>query len=198
MTDVIRYSIILLCFIISLLIRLFKRTPFSILNLTLACTAMADIFLIFTDMSFVGIVLFMAVQICYSIAINNRFSIIYLLAAVFYFPLSIINLIKSFFLFLWGRRRQDISSVRFFAAISGGIFLLLLCDINVVLHNLPNAAHLIFQNNIPSFIDFLSDREVYNITGILIWSFYIPSQFLIVLSDFFIDDYRNNKNNQSA
>lgn len=166
MTDLIHYLIILSCFLVSAVIRILQKKKFSSLNAALMFAAIADIFLIFTDMWAAGIVCFMAVQVCYRIALDCGFKPRLAPAVIFYFPISIMNFVRAIKKSAaeHGRRRV------FFALLAAGIILLFLCDINVVASNLnifPGSVRLVSKN--------------------LIWRFYIPSQVLIVISSFFGD-----------
>lgn len=179
MTDVIRYSIILSCFLVSLIIRLTRRMPFSYINLSLFLAAAADIFLIFTNIWAAGILCFMAVQLCYCAAMNGTVSLSRIAAAILYFPLSVINLANAAKHFICLKQKKNRGAM-FFAAMALGVLLLLMCDINVVAANLP-----VFPSGIRA------------VSRSLIWIFYIPSQIFIVLADFLLADNRYYKQNNS-
>ncbi|HCQ88645.1 MAG TPA: hypothetical protein DIU45_01360 [Clostridium sp.] len=58
--------------------------------------------------------------------------------------------------------------------IAYGMILFILCDINVALYNVTEVTGISW-----TFIDI-----VHNITGLLIWLFYVPSQLLLSLSGY--------------
>ena len=89
-----------------------------------------------------------------------------LVISVFYFICILTNTVRA----LWAMFHSPPNSGIFLFAI--GMFLFLLCDINVGLFNLTG------------FISLPKDvyNAVYSISSLLMWTFYAPSQVLIALS----------------
>lgn len=95
-----------------------------------------------------------------------------LLVSVFYFISLSTNVVRSLKL---SRHFRDSRNIRFFAI---GMVLFLLCDINVGLFNMS------------SFLSVGSEYQIiYNISSMLMWTFYGPSQVLIALSGDLPDKY---------
>lgn len=113
------------------------------------------------------------------LAINNTITILIILA-IFYFVSLILNLIDTIRL----SRHSNKLSHKIFAT---GLFLFLLCDINVGLFNLSKH-QLITSNMMFVNLSISSNKEfiflLYDISSILMWFFYLPSQVLITLSKY--------------
>ncbi len=89
-----------------------------------------------------------------------------LAVSVFYFICILTNVISAIAL---ARKRPEASSNRLYAI---GMFLFLLCDINVGLFNL--SGFLSIPENIYAVL--------YSLSSILMWTFYAPAQVLIAIS----------------
>jgi len=185
-SGLIKYTSILLCFANALLTgrESFEKKDTALLKAAMFVTVIADSFLLFTDYYFLGVCLFCMVQMIYIIR-HSRYSkvnlnIYNLSCAVFMIVAAIVVVISGIsgkaiaiagclyaFLTLcslytaFGAAKLKRYPKKTIALINSGLWLLLLCDINVALNNT------IFANHI---------------TGLLIWLFYIPSQFLLSMS----------------
>ena len=179
--EVLRYTIaqfafICICFGISLA-SFFKRLStkdWALLAFAMAFTVAADYFLILFNNQHMGLRFFPLAHICYTfraIKINKRhiaaavcvFAVLMLLPSniivfsAIYFIAFCINLIAN------GYSRHANHKI-----IIAGLILFALCDVNVLLYNLPR------------FISF--PNEVSDIAFRLIWVFYAPSQFVLSVS----------------
>ncbi|MCM1991684.1 hypothetical protein [Oceanirhabdus seepicola] len=196
-----KFSSILLCLIISLLIGSNGFNPKDVFLLQLArfFTLVADYFLLLSNNYILGVLFFCVVQLIYierhslmredklDIKINGfLFLPIFILLLIF--ASLIFHIIASKFLLIsssilyalllsfsvyCGIRTLKSSNYNKKSAlfISWGMILFLLCDINVALYQIINAG---FLKSLWSDFSF--------IVGILIWIFYLPSQLLLTLS----------------
>ncbi len=195
----VKYICIILCFLICLLT---EKNPFDsldsfLLKTGLFITMFADLFLTVFNYYVLGVILFSLVQIIYSIRYeimksSKTFLIIitifllliftYLtihlfttkidvlfIAVLFYSICIIISLIKAIKAY-----KSNLYPYPNKHMIVCGMVLFLLCDINVALHNVTEV--MLLSGNL---IDTL-----HNISAILIWLFYIPSQVLLSLSGY--------------
>ena len=188
-----KFISIISCFIISLLTngRTFDSVNLRLLQWGLFLTVIADFFLLKMERyNEIGVLIFSLVQIIYSVRydVKNRnkiirdFLIIFLVLnginfifvrarfiyviALFYGIGLISNLVKAVNIYIHG----------LYPKINGlmvalGMFLFLLCDINVALYNI-----LKYMNK--------TDGIIYSISSISIWLYYLPSQVLLSLSGY--------------
>lgn len=200
----IKFAVVALCFLYVLLIKNKNsgKEHFYLLS-ALAFTVISDILILLTDYYFYGVLTFILAQQLYGMRITALYNrekaypislsgdiplrIIYqvffsflvsvllwllgvnidalLVVSVLYFICICTNVVRSLKLFIQYRSKRDI---RYFAY---GMVLFLLCDINVGLFNLS------------SFLPIGGEYEtIYNVSSILMWTFYAPSQVLIALS----------------
>lgn len=200
----IKFAAVILCFLYVIFRKERQNTKDHIwLCCALAFTVVSDIFILLTDYYFYGVLTFIIAQQLYGIRIDELyereknssvsriksviirllyqtalgFSVYIMLlltdvncdalltVSIFYFISICFNVVRSLKLSVHYRERKDI---RIFAY---GMLLFLLCDINVGLFNIS---------------DFLpvgsAYTMIYNISSILMWFFYAPSQVLIALS----------------
>lgn len=216
LSSYVKFALVLMCF---LYVLIFTKKDSGkqqrLLFYGMTFTVVSDIFLLFSDNYFYGVLTFIAVQQLYGIRItelSNREScdrtilfsesskgkkkrlkeLIYrfvtqilisvilcillwrmgvlvnvlLIASVFYFISLVTNLGRSVKLWI---AFPNIKDIKYFAI---GIILFFLCDINVGLFNLS------------SFINIGSIYgSIYNISSILMWTYYGPSQVMIALSN---------------
>lgn len=189
---------IMLCFSLSILIGkdYLNKVDKHLLQSGLFITMIADFLLLFTDYLALGVGIFSIVHILYTIryernkaklllirmilfllmilgiylAVNFFIMKIKLLfvAALFYavaLIISVIKAIKSYRHKLFPYPNRSLIAV--------GMVLFLLCDINVGIFNIT-----ILTNNSSRII------ILYNISGLLMWFFYLPSQVLLSLSGY--------------
>jgi hypothetical protein len=192
-SDYINYFCILLCFLLSLLIGKDSLGPkdLRLLQLGLFLTCLADLCLIIFNYFTLGITLFCLVQITYSI----RYKVQYSLLMLKYFTL-IFSCIFTIYLFIcFTIIKLDILFVfaLFYAIciitsvicaiknkyqspnkymVAFGMILFLLCDINVALRNITSLISL------PETFT----AATYELSTVLIFVFYLPSQLLLALS----------------
>lgn len=196
-----KFSCILLCFIISLLIGSngFNLRDVFLLKLARFFTLVADYFLLLSSNYILGVLFFCMVQIIYierhSLMGTNKLNIkinhfillpIFILllifsSLIFHFTdykslltcsALVYSLLLSFSVYC-GVRTMNCSNYNNRSAlfISWGMILFLLCDINVALYQLIN------MNFLPS----VWSNFQFTI-GVLIWIFYLSSQLLLTLS----------------
>lgn len=215
LSNYIKFAVVVLCFLYVILITKNEGGRQRIfLSYAMAFTVVSDIFLLFTDYYFYGVLTFIVAQQLYGMRITELFNrenlyrkgldrkthnsnkkllkeltirlvvqIIIsailcvllwmtgilvnslLVASIFYFISLVTNLAASIKLWL---SFPGIKDIIYFAI---GMILFFLCDINVGLFNLS------------SFLDIGSVYiNIYNISSILMWTFYGPSQVMIALS----------------
>lgn len=150
----------------------------------LAFTVGADYFLILQNWHLPGVVIFCFAHVCYILRAREGkgakmlfFVVALLLAltaymgikwvAILYAGLFCANITTNFIYFKSDKARLSKSNRTLFL---GGLILFALCDINVLLFNLP-----IYFSSVswPSWLSY---------TFYLIWVFYIPSQILLACS----------------
>lgn len=194
----IKFAVIFLCFVY--VITNGKENPCKwniYLRYAMALTVVSDAFILMSDYYVYGVLTFILAQELYGLRISalntgnqlrnlffrllfkatlstliyialwvNDFNInLLLIVSLFYFISISTNVFGSIKLYRDNKGRRDI---KYFAI---GMVLFLLCDINVGLFNLSN------------FISVGSAYKIiYNISSILMWTFYGPSQILISLS----------------
>lgn len=196
-SDVIKFSSIFLCFVISII-----SSPLNgqskntfLLQLGLIFTIMADyLFLIHDDDYILAIGLFSIVQIIYSLRYREgneterfmRFMIIYLIIVILYklinknlveldfliavavfYGISLISSLKEAFFLYKNDHTQDTNKMIFF-----GMILFLLCDISLGLNYILNETKA--SGNVFNLLK--------SISSISIWIYYLPSQILLALS----------------
>ena len=198
-TDKLKYISILLCFILSLMTigHEINITDTSLLQLGLLLTTLADLHLLLLENYILGVAIFCFVQIIYSIRYTPtkiRSTIIGLLIA--FEVIVILYIVLGFFikdldfLFVVAFTYSiclTTSVTRSFKACRGkfypspnrymialGMFLFLLCDINV---GLTNALKMVTLHSPLS-------ESIYNTSVFLIWFFYLPSQALLAMSGY--------------
>ena len=190
-----KYSTILLCLIIALLIGEdgYNKRDRLFVQLARLFTVFADYFLLIKDDFIIGVICFCVVQITYIIRYslmekkiykNVCFLLFTLLIAIFAsavirlnnFNRGLLSLGLLYAVFLLTSVYCGVSTLKRgkypkggAILISLGIILFLLCDINVGLFNI---------------LGYIGLATYENLTGFLIWFFYFPSQLLLSLSGF--------------
>lgn len=183
-SNVMKYAAILSCLIYTLYLSVkTKKKTTAILACALFFTAISDSILLFTDYFIAGIIFFIIVQSFhfYRIALIKQLTVqqfikrivlrvlIAVLFSVFFFlqdnfllvgSIYAANLAGNFVEAVSGYKKYRTTS---FALLSIGFFLFILCDINVLLYNLPEYSNAF--------------------SAIVIWFFYLPSQILLLLSE---------------
>lgn len=203
-----KFTLVVLCFLHVLISRYRNRSrEHSYLIYALLFTVVSDIFILLSEYYFYGVLTFILVQQLHGIRItelyNREISVdkqtnsyrevparllfqvtlamsvgfilwmininidALLVASVFYFISLCTNVVRSLRLSLSYPKRRDI---KYYAI---GLVLFLLCDISVGLFNLSDFLPLSHNYQI-----------IYNISSILMWVFYAPSQVLISLSGY--------------
>lgn len=204
-TEYIKYLCILLCFLLSIFstrnlvigtnaVKVNHR-DIVLLQFAMSFTVIADLCLVIIHLYRVGVVFFCFVQITYYVRYTNdkikttisRFFIIFMLIVCLYFignifiikittliPLSLFYLIclLSSVIKAMNVWKNNLYPSPSKYMIVFGMLLFLLCDICVALYNTPVLLQLT-GNFIIRF---------QQITGFLIWAFYVPSQLLLSLS----------------
>lgn len=189
-SQILKYTTILLCFTISLLISGdgVSINDKKILNLALFFTTLADLFLVILNILSLGLIFFMLVQLTYikrhlkDLKLSNKlilaiFSVYILLLASLYpikpnyinSPLFFLGitygvLLITSLLIAFNALKKGIYPKENSILIAIGMFLFFMCDLNVGLMNL------------------LSSYNFY--IAFLIWFFYFPSQLLLSLSGY--------------
>lgn len=196
LSDYIKYICIILCFVLSLLIRnsSFDEHDVKLLQIGLFLTVIADFFLlILNDHYAVGVSIFTVAQVTYSIRYNVKnkrstiknyiviFGTVFLVYAIInrfvkmdlILPISlcygiclIVNVHKSIVIF-----KQNLYPKPNGAMIAFGMVLFLLCDMNVALYNIFKYAS-------------QTDGIMYRISSVSMWLYYLPSQVLLALSGY--------------
>ena len=192
-SDYIKYFCVLLCFLLSLLLGEHNLTikDVRLLQLGLFLTCLADLCLIIFNYPTLGVALFCLVQITYSLRykmnstllILKRFSIIFLCIFTVYIIINF-TITHLDILFVFASFYAICLTTSVFYAIKNkyqkpnkymvtlGMVLFLLCDINVALRNITSLISL------PQvFTD-----VTYQLSSVLIFVFYLPSQLLLALS----------------
>lgn len=191
-TLLLKYSIIVLCFLLSLFIGknyITRRDKYLVL-LARLLTLLADYYLVLLNNFKVGILFFCFVQIVYIIrhTANSKKPYLNIPAILFFHVLSVIfmlnltiagvdkSLVNLALIYLALLLSSLFCSVSTLSGnlykksesylIAVGMFLFFLCDINVGLFN------------------FIGNESAKFLTGFLIWFFYSPSQLLLSLSGF--------------
>ena len=189
-SEILKYSTIILCFIISLLIDKngFSRKDTIFLHLALFFTALADLFLVILNILSLGLIFFILVQLTYIKRHLNRCKLskkiayfifgiyLLLLISLHSFKPSYIDwnlyflgitygvlLITSLLIALSTIKKKTYPKENS-VIIALGMFLFFMCDLNVGLMNI------------------LSSYNFY--IAFLIWLFYFPSQLLLSLSGY--------------
>lgn len=202
----IKFVLVVLCFIYAIISGIKKRNREHIyLIYALALTVVSDMFILLSNYYFYGVMTFILAQQLYGMRItelNNReidasdpislisdliIRLLYqgsfaflagiilwllgvnidalLAASIFYFISICTNVVRLLKLVI---NHHDRKNIRYFTI---GMVLFLLCDINVGLFNLSD-----FLKVSPTY------GIIYNISSILMWTFYAPSQVFIALS----------------
>ncbi len=183
-SELVKYLSVLLCVLYSWLgCQSLNKNDINLVRWALMFTAIADIFLLFTKWSLPGVLSFIVVQIIYAYRLLGKRKLNYIL-------LAMIDVLLLLILNLMGIEVNDLLVVAsvygilllhnvIYAWISYpglsfklGLFLLMLCDINVAL-----------QNSMPylSSVASLNERLLV-LSHFAIWLFYLPSQVFMVLS----------------
>lgn len=202
----IKYLCIILCFLMCLLAEKnsINTLDSSLLKAGLFITLFADLFLTVFNYYTLGVVSFSLVQIIYSIRYeitkssetSLRFISIFLslmflyliinlfiteinilfIAVLFYAICIIVSLVKTIKVYRFNLYPYPNKHMILY-----GMVLFLLCDINVALYNLTEVTGF-SGSSIDTF---------HNVSGTLIWLFYVPSQLLLSLSgyNFSINEY---------
>jgi len=190
----VKYAIILLCFIITIMIGRngHDKIDTLILQSGLFFTACADYCLVVSNKFILGVLIFCIVQIIYilrytrdlksRVKIFSALLIIYIVLSVIAFTaykagkfdlrLILICLFYSCLLttsLITGIRTLKTNYFPLYSSvlISIGMSLFFMCDINVALFNI-----------------FRSGNHISIISGILIWIFYVPAQVMLALSGY--------------
>ncbi|NLY77792.1 MAG: hypothetical protein GX080_06875 [Tissierellia bacterium] len=192
----VKFTCIILCFILSLLSgkNSFDTHSMKLLQLGLFLTVIADYFLLIVrDYYEIGIIVFSVVQITYSIRYDMKnkgfflhkyivllvviFLSHYLInsivridllvpISIFYGACLIISVYKAIGVYVHNIYPK-INGIMVF----GGMILFLLCDINVAMYNIFK-----YLNK--------TDIIIYKVSNISIWLYYLPSQVLLSLSGY--------------
>jgi hypothetical protein len=180
-----KYSTILLCFVLSLFIgnEYINKTDLLLLQAGRFFTLLADLFLVLSGNLFLGVLFFIIVQYSYLFRLLDKKSskIISIILSLFLMPIFLVfsyrlSDISLFIIALYYGllllTNLILASIKHkhHHLIFWGMLLFCLCDINVALYNLSSN----FNLNTLSFIPF----------SFLIWLFYFPSQILLTLSGF--------------
>lgn len=192
---IIKFSFIALCFIIALISGRFchSKKDWAFLVVGMGFTLISDYFLILARNYPVGVFTFCFVHIAYimRVSTNRERSLMFIVSAfgsgvLFYALFSFISIfdtlvfIASVYAMLfvldliWHVKFCKHGGIHGLPKINRwimlvGMILFALCDVNVLLFNLPN--------HIPLF-----STEIANRSQNLIWIFYLPSQLLLSLS----------------
>jgi len=170
-SDLIKYASVALCF----LWRLGKKDP--VLTAAQGFVLVADCFLLFTDRFAPGIFAFLAVHLCYRLFLTRRekrsrgvliwafcmAAAFLLIAAAKMDAVTVLAVFYAAFL-LWNAASALRRGGRLFAA---GLLLLIFCDVNVALWNLPSPP-------IPAALRLFA--------GFAMWFFYLPSQVFVAFA----------------
>ncbi|MGV8984126.1 lysoplasmalogenase family protein [Clostridium sp.] len=200
-SDYIKYLCILLCFLLSIvsnknsILDIAKHRDIFLLRLALFITVMADLCLLVLDFYVLGVILFSLVQITYSV----RYSTKKLKTTLLYFFIALQCVVLTYLItiLLVGKINilVPISLFYFICLITSvskaikawknnlypspnkymivfGMILFLLCDLCVALSNVTST--------LASTACFMIRFQ--QITWLLIWIFYLPSQLLLALS----------------
>jgi hypothetical protein len=193
-STILKYLSIIICFITSLFISTDGHSARDkrLLQLGLFLTCMADLCLLILDYYALGVTIFCVVQtiyiyrynsslelvsisfivfpviIIYSLLLLLRINILYLSA-----PIYAICLITacSRALLTFKNRKYPLYTCYM---ISFGMLLFLLCDINVAIFNASSGTNILLLNK----------YNLANLSGYLMWFFYLPSQVLLSLSGY--------------
>lgn len=198
LSALIKYTIIILCFCYALFYRAMNNKSIAFyLRAALFFTVIADLFLLILDYYLLGVLSFVIAQQLYGLKLDyenkrrkgtfEKRLILQLIAATFiylllgwlelatdpllgitilYFISLVTNVVRAICL---ARGNKQWSGQAKFAL---GMFLFLLCDINVGLYNLSD--YFTLSGNIYHLL--------YSVSQLLMWTFYAPSQVLIALS----------------
>jgi hypothetical protein len=162
-----KFLYVLLCFFIALSTSKTKDRQYLIIGM--GFTAAADYFLLINGNEHAGVVLFIFTHAAYILrtGINKKWVIIALLLALL-LSANLLTATLCYTIFFTANLFANIKNPR--PIILTGLILFALCDINVLLYNLPRYI------TIPETIS----KTAYT----LIWWFYAPSQLLLALSGF--------------
>lgn len=180
-----KYSTILLCFVLSLFIGndCINKRDLLLMQSARFFTLLADLFLVLSGKLFLGVFFFILVQYSYLFRCLTKKSLILIsiIISLFLIPIFIVfsyrlsNLSLFIIALYYGillLTNLIIASkkYKYHRIIFWGMLLFCLCDINVALYNLSSNFNFTNINFIPF--------------GFLIWLFYFPSQLLLTLSGF--------------
>lgn len=192
-----KFICIILCFFISLLSRhnAFDLYNIKLLQIGLLLTVIADYFLLILDDYYeIGIAIFILAQITYSIryATRKRSCIIKryikMLGGIFFLyiiinffiniPLIIalglsygVCLVTNVYMSILVYKEKTFPKLNSIMVVAG-MFLFLLCDINVAIFNIIKGVY------------FKYNSLVYQISLVSMWLFYLPSQLILSLSGY--------------
>ncbi|MGH4139384.1 lysoplasmalogenase family protein [Clostridium sp.] len=196
-SDYIKYLCILLCFLLSIvsnknsILDIAKHRDIFLLRLGLFITVMADLCLLIFDFHVLGVILFSLVQITYTVRYSTEnlkttllyffitfqcVVLTYLIATLFIEKINIlIPILLFYFICLITSVSKAIAAFKnnLYPSPSKymivfGMILFLLCDICVALSNVTTTVYFMIR--------------LQQITWLLIWTFYLPSQLLLALS----------------
>jgi len=185
-SGLLKYASVLLCFVNAMLTgkEYFEKKDAALLQAAMLFTVIADSFLLFTGYYFLGICLFCIVQVIYIIR-HSRYSKshrkIFCLSGAAFMSSALIGVLISgtgekaiviagcLYAFLtlcsiftaYAAVQQKLYPKKTIVLINTGLWLLMLCDINVAFYNTIAPNHII---------------------GLNIWFFYLPSQLLLSMS----------------
>lgn len=183
---ILKFCTVLTCLFFSIWYHLSAKPPghyFILITASLFFSLFADYFLIFTKLYFLGICMFLIVQICYCKIIQKNvfsmlgfgvagsliFSLICLLVSIDINSTAALAAVY-FFCLLFNLYHSWKGQMGLFAL---GICLLLFCDIHVGIGNLTLYVELSRGGWLDSW---------YRIAPSMVWVFYIPGQVLVTLS----------------
>jgi len=181
----IKFTFVALCFVVALVsfLRSYSRRDWFWLTAGMGFTVAADYFLVLHDRHLIGITIFCFAHICYILrAIDVRLqswpALVFLMSGIFivvlarsvyviaavYATLFAINIIVNG---LHLRQKKARLPKHNRVLVLTGLILFMLCDICVLLYNLPTyyGASIQWRQVLP-----------------LVWVFYLPSQVLLALS----------------
>lgn len=186
-TVAIKYTGVVLCFLVSLFAIKDKRSRWLILGL--AGTLVADLFLLVLDKYYlVGVTAFIFVQIMYflyikpkrwkiSLLIRMVLFIVAVLVVLFGFNVNDLTVFCSLFYFVNLVMNMVDAWIEFkngFLVFALGLTLFIGCDVSVGFHNISS-----YISYSSPFIDKVIDFSQFGM-----WLFYLPSQTLIAISPF--------------
>ena len=191
-SEYIKYSSILLCFVVSLILAIKKRSICTVFtSIAILFTCLSDYFLLLSkdyELFYIGIFTFFIAQIFYAFIINKQAKIkrlpldigirVALTTALVIVAISIkldalttcaliyfIELLSNFIMSLIPSKEN-----KKFLLLSLAFFLFILCDVNVALNNLS------IENQSFKFAIYF-----------MMWLFYLPSQVILSTNSYFLE-----------